>query len=174
MHDLIKNGKVLQSRDFGSDDAPKLSENKGEWFKRKTISPEYNPETQISTLKTTVTATGATWEYVITDRPLADRNDAELLADNEDNQVLDAELRLITSGYSDLEVITWGIQLNEATSYLKDNVSPTPFIDAVLAETGEDKIIFVEAVIEKAAQFAPAAGAAVGRKRKKRKARPGV
>ncbi len=68
MHDLIKDGSIIQSRDFGSDTPPVLAGNKGEWFPRVTIGPPYDPATQNRELVKTVTATESVWTYTVTEK----------------------------------------------------------------------------------------------------------
>ena len=75
------------------------------------------------------------------------------------------EVAQIKSGYSEDEIKSWDKQESEARAYLTDNLAETPLIDALIAETREDKLAFATNVIEKADSFSSAFGAALGRKR---------
>jgi len=71
MHDLIKDGQIIKSREFlGS--APTLSANKGKWLPRQVIKPAHDPKTQTVTLQKTITATHSVWTYVVSDKSLDD------------------------------------------------------------------------------------------------------
>lgn len=59
----------------------------------------------------------------------------------------------------------WPMQLEEAKAYLADNTSPTPMLDAMLSESGEEKEVLVNRIITKNTEFREAVGKALGKKR---------
>lgn len=70
----------------------------------------------------------------------------------------------ITAGYTASEVQTWDQQKSEAEAFDADQGAATPFLDAMVATSGRDKAELVTAILAKAAAFAAAVGAALGRK----------
>jgi hypothetical protein len=78
-----------------------------------------------------------------------------------------AETDAIKSGYTQAEIDSWPTQEAEAEAYAADPTADTPFLDAVVSETGEDKDGLVGNIRAKAALFKVATGRALGRKRVK-------
>lgn len=70
MHDLIKNGLVISTHDFGADSPPVLADHKGKWLPRIEVSdPLYvDPETQNLTVNHVLTETESRYEEVATDK----------------------------------------------------------------------------------------------------------
>ncbi len=73
----------------------------------------------------------------------------------------------IKKGYPEDEIKTWDAQLQEARKIA--GVLPagdTPLIDAIVSVTGEDKAELATKIIQKAAIYKAAIGAAIGERRK--------
>lgn len=68
MHDLIKDGDIIKSHDFGSDTPPTLAVNKGVWLPRQTNETPYDPATQTRELQVTSTATQSIHTYIVRDK----------------------------------------------------------------------------------------------------------
>jgi hypothetical protein len=97
----------------------------------------------------------------------AEDEEAYLLAESQkekDSQFL-VETTAIKTGYTQDEIDSWPKQEAEARAWFADNTAPTPLLDGIVSQTGEDKTILVDGIIEKADLFAAAFGAALGRKR---------
>jgi len=77
-----------------------------------------------------------------------------------------SEVRFITENYTQAEIDTFPVQEQEAKAYVADNTSPTPMIDAIISESGEDKDELVNRIITKSNAFRTAVGKALGKKRK--------
>lgn len=77
-----------------------------------------------------------------------------------------AEARQIVAGYTQEEIETFPAQEQEAKAYVADNTSPTPMIDAIISESGEDKDELVNRIITKSNAFKSVVGKALGKKRK--------
>lgn len=56
--------------------------------------------------------------------------------------------------YPKREVDTFGVKQAEATAYTLDNTSPTPVIDSIVAGTGEDRVAYIESVMQKVTYLA--------------------
>jgi hypothetical protein len=76
------------------------------------------------------------------------------------------EARQIVKDYTQEEIDTFPVQEEEAKSYIADNTSPTPMIDAIISESGEDKAELVSRIITKSNAFRASVGKALGKKRK--------
>jgi hypothetical protein len=77
------------------------------------------------------------------------------------------ETRALTDGYSQAEIDTFSVQEAEAKAYTADNTAPTPLIDAIISESGENKTDLITSILTKAGLLKIGAGKALGRKRKK-------
>ena len=75
------------------------------------------------------------------------------------------ELSAISKPYPAEEKLSWDKQEAEARAYLADNTTATPFLDAMIAVTGEVKADIAAAIVAKADGYAAAVAAAVGKKR---------
>ena len=98
------------------------------------------------------------------------RSQAELeaiVAKQDAEKQFRAEAKVITSDYVPEEINTFRVQEEEARAYAADPTAQTLFLDAMVAETGESKADVVANIIAKADALKIAAGAALGRKRKK-------
>ena len=76
------------------------------------------------------------------------------------------EARQIVAGYTQEEIDTFPVQEQEAKSYIADQNSPTPMIDAIISESGESKDELVNRIITKSNAFRTSVGKALGKKRK--------
>jgi hypothetical protein len=76
-----------------------------------------------------------------------------------------SEVAQIKSGYSEDEIKSWPDQRAEAEGWKADNNYITTLIDSIIAETGEEKLAFVDNVLEKARLYKIAFGGSLGRKR---------
>lgn len=95
IHDLVKGGAVVATRDFAAGAVPALAPNKGEWLPRVIVDPPHDPEREIKTGPiVTLEAARTLHSYVVAARPLADRK-AELLA-----AVNHKRDQLLAGGYS--------------------------------------------------------------------------
>lgn len=83
----------------------------------------------------------------------------------EAQKAFQVEARQVVNKYTPEERETWPIQLEEAKAYLADNTSPTPMLDAILSESGEEKGVLVNRIITKNTEFREAVGKALGKKR---------
>lgn len=72
----------------------------------------------------------------------------------------------ITEQYTQEERDSWPVQEAEATAWLADSSALTPFIDAMIVETGETKLEIATRIKAKADAFKLAVGTALGKKRK--------
>jgi hypothetical protein len=93
IHDLVRDGAVVASRDFADGTVPELAPNKGQWLPRVVIDPDYDPVHQVKTGPVeTIEATRTLHTYTVSARPLADRK-AEML-----RQLADKRWRVETGG----------------------------------------------------------------------------
>ena len=69
--------------------------------------------------------------------------------------------------YTQCEVNTWDSQKEEAIAYQANPSSDTPMIDAIIAESGEDKATFISGVIANVLEYKQYAGNLLGQKRAK-------
>lgn len=68
-YNLVKEGVVAGTHDFGSDAPPALAAHKGKWLPQVVIDPPYDPEADNRKLKVSVGATSVTHEYIVTPKP---------------------------------------------------------------------------------------------------------
>jgi len=83
----------------------------------------------------------------------------------EAQKAFQVEARKVVNKYIPEERETWPMQLEEAKAYVADNTSPTPMLDAMLSESGEEKEVLVNRIITKNIEFREAVGKALGKKR---------
>jgi hypothetical protein len=92
------------------------------------------------------------WRYRWTVR---DKTSDELAADQKraDKSLqtfFEREVSALTQKYSPSEIASWPIQLSEARAYLDDPAAYTPFMNAVVTESGENKVDYANSIIAKA------------------------
>ncbi len=142
--------------------------------------PSYDPDTHkverwkiVSYSDPSYPEVSERWDYKV--KPLAgpERAQREALINAQEAQIIDHELELelkaVKAGYQDVEIETWDQQMLEAKAYLADSNATVPMLDAMAAESGDSKTVLANSIMTKANAFAAAAGAVLGRKRKKRK-----
>lgn len=83
------------------------------------------------------------------------------------NSTFEGEVADVRRAYTDSEIASWPVQLSEARQWLADSTAETPFLDAVISESGEAKADYVASILAKAATYSAVVGKALGRKRKK-------
>jgi hypothetical protein len=75
-------------------------------------------------------------------------------------------IELIVDSYPVNERLTFSKQQLEADSWIANNASPTPFIDANVAQSGIDKATVVANIQRKSTEFSEYCGAVIGYKQK--------
>lgn len=85
------------------------------------------------------------------------------------NKEYEDAVRNLTIGTPESEKQTWLKQESEAISYLIDNNTNTPLIDAICLSRYYDKTYLVDKIIQKANAYASAIGALVGERQKQEK-----
>ena len=83
------------------------------------------------------------------------------------NEEFEAEMKAISSQYPPTEREGWKRQEDEARAFLADPLAPTPLLDSLISESGEDKNDIVQNIMDKVAAYSAFYGAALGRKRLK-------
>jgi hypothetical protein len=81
-----------------------------------------------------------------------------------DGALTNAQNRL-KAAYSKVEIETWDQQKAEAEAYSADASASTPLVDALVKASGEDKADIIAGILAKAALYAAASGANLGRMR---------
>lgn len=71
MHDLIKDGVVIDRWDFQGETPPVLAAHKGKWLPKIRIDATWDENTQDMNVVHTLTATESIYEQVITSKPQA-------------------------------------------------------------------------------------------------------
>lgn len=85
---------------------------------------------------------------------------------NEINVIYQQAIATLTPTYPDDERLTFDKQEQEARSWLADNSTPTPFVDALAAGRQMDKAELVSRIIAKADAFAIASGLLTGQRQR--------
>lgn len=80
-YNLIKEGAIARTHDFGDDTPPVLAAHKGKWLPVVEIDPPYDPETENRTLSVTIGASDVTHEYIVTPKSQAELDDIEAEGD---------------------------------------------------------------------------------------------
>lgn len=108
------------------------------------------------------------WRYrwTVRDKTSDELAAAQERADKSLQTFFEQEVSALTQKYSPSEIVSWPIQLSEARAWNENNTVSTPFLDAVIAESGEVKADYVASILSKAAAYTTIVGAALGRKRK--------
>lgn len=83
------------------------------------------------------------------------------------NTEFEAEMKAIRAQYPPSEREGWARQEAEARAFLADPLAPTPVIDSMIAESGEDKTLIAQGIMAKVDAYSAYYGAALGRKRYK-------
>lgn len=133
-------------------------------------SPPYNPNTEKQVTADPYIVDGIAYTMMVvpltaeelTDKQASDQSTALRTA----RQVFESEVASVRRTYSESEIASWPVQLSEARAFNADQTAFTPFLDAVIAESGEDKVALVNSVLAKAADYATIVGTALGKKRK--------
>lgn len=73
---------------------------------------------------------------------------------------------LVKTGTPEDEVLSWDIQKLEAQAYIKDNKSPTPFIDALVINRDVKKEWLINKVLEKVKAYESYIGSLTGKRQK--------
>lgn len=85
---------------------------------------------------------------------------------NEINTTYQQAIATLTPTYPDDERLTFDKQEQEARSWLADNSTPTPFVDALAAGRQMEKAELVSRIIAKADAFAIASGSLTGQRQR--------
>lgn len=85
---------------------------------------------------------------------------------NEINTTYQQAIATLTPTYPDDERLTFDKQEQEARSWLADNSTPTPFVDALAAGRQMEKAELVSRIIAKADAFALASGSLTGQRQR--------
>jgi hypothetical protein len=88
----------------------------------------------------------------------ASRDAAERL-----HRAADAQLRPVTSQYPTGEVLSWPVQLAEASQWLVDPAAPTPLVDSLCDAAGKAEMC--HAIIAKGAHYATLCGQVIAWRR---------
>lgn len=80
------------------------------------------------------------------------------------NAGCEAALSAIVAPYPSLEVATWPNQYNEAVAYTANPAASTPTLSAIATASGQTVAALAASVLQKAAAYTAASGAAVGRR----------
>ena len=83
------------------------------------------------------------------------------------NEEFEAEMAVIDKQYPQSEQKGWARQEDEARAFLSDPMSPTPLLDSMIGESGEDKTDIAQSILAKVEAYSAYYGAALGRKRYK-------
>lgn len=104
--------------------------------------------------------------YVIKAIPEPDLPELKAIKLDEINTTYQQAIATLTPTYPDDERLTFDKQEQEARSWLADNSTPTPFIDALAAGRQMDKAELVSRIIAKADVFALASGSLTGQRQR--------
>jgi len=78
----------------------------------------------------------------------------------------ETSFRAAIAGYPHDEVETWIYQSDEAKDIVRGKGNPTPILDAIVAQTGEDINVLAASIMTKEAQYKAAIGMFVGKRHK--------
>ena len=104
--------------------------------------------------------------YIIVAIPKPDLPELKVIKLNEINTSYQQAIATLTPTYPDDERLTFDKQEQEARSWLADNSTPTPFVDALAAGRQMDKAELVSRIIAKADAFALASGSLTGQRQR--------
>lgn len=132
----------------------------------QTFTEEYPPEAAAwcNENKAYIKADGSSYTIVAIPEPeLPELKTTKL---NEINAAYQQAIATLTPTYPDDERLTFDKQEAEARSWLADNFTSTPFIDALAAGRQMDKAELVKRIIAKADAFALASGSLTGQRQR--------
>jgi hypothetical protein len=114
---------------------------------------------------------GVPEDFVLADDPqlypVAELRAAALAAVNE---AFDAAASAIVAPYPPAERLTWPIQEGEARGVQVDPLAPTPYIDALAASRGVDRLMVIQLVQQNSAGFRAQSAKIIGKRQKWRDA----
>ena len=137
-----------------------------EFYIGQTFTGTYPPESAVwcNENNAYIKADGSSYTIVAIPEPELPELKATKL--NEINALYQQGIATLTPTYPDDERLTFDKQEAEARSWLADNSTPTPFVDALAAGRQMDKAELVSRIIAKADAFALASGSLTGQRQR--------
>jgi hypothetical protein len=125
MHDLIKDGVVIDRWDFQGETPPVLAAHKGKWLPKIRIDATWDENTQDMNVVHTLTATESIYEQVITPKPQAQLDAYTAKLADEDDAV---EVK----GDTQVKALILATPL-QIENYINNNVTDLSSANAVIA-----------------------------------------
>lgn len=132
----------------------------------QTFTEEYPPEVAVWCNENNAYIKADGNSYTIVAIPEPELPELKAIKLNEINALYQQAIATLTPTYPDDERLTFDKQEQEARTWLADNSTSTPFVDALAAGRQMDKAELVSRIIAKADAFALASGSLTGQRQR--------